>query len=106
MPRDAALSFYLLSDAEQPVAYAQAVAPPHQRRQAGEAIAGLRDGAFAAAELDYAGGLAPWLGEEIGLWLLEDPARSTTGGRGITGFVLALSSHDGDGARHFLQRFW
>ncbi|MBM5825004.1 MAG: DUF3352 domain-containing protein [Cyanobacteria bacterium M_surface_10_m2_119] len=100
VPRDAALSFYLLSDAEQPVAYARAVAPPRQRRQAGEAIAGLRDGAFAAAGLDYRGELASWLGEETGLWLLEDP------GRGTTGWVLALSSRDGDGARRFLQRFW
>ncbi len=100
VPRDAALSFYLLSDAEQPVAYARAVAPPRQRRQAGEAIAGLRDGAFAAAGLDYAGELASWLGEETGLWLLDDP------GRGTTGWVLALSSRDGDGARRFLQRFW
>ena len=100
VPRDAALSFYLLSDAEQPVAYARAVAPPRQRRQAGEVISHLRDGAFAAAGLDYAGELASWLGEETGLWLLQDP------GRGAAGWVLALSSRDGDGARRFLQRFW
>ena len=33
VPRQAALSLYLLSDGEQPVGYARAVAPPRQRRQ-------------------------------------------------------------------------
>ena len=100
VPRDAALSFYLLSDPEQPVAYARAVAPPRQRRQAAEAVARLRDGAFAAAGLDYAGELAGWLGPETGLWVLADQ-RGEPGG-----WVLALSSRDSDGARRFLQRFW
>jgi hypothetical protein len=100
VPRDAALSFYLLSDPEQPLAYARAVAPPRQRRQAAEAMAHLRDGAFAAAGLDYAGELAGWLGSETGLWVLPDQ----NGDPG--GWVLALSSRDNDGARRFLQRFW
>jgi hypothetical protein len=100
VPRDAALSFYLLSDAEQPLAYARAVAPPRQRREAGEAVARLRDGAFAAAGLDYAGELAGWLGPETGLWVLADQ------GGEPGGWVLALSSRDNDGARRFLQRFW
>jgi hypothetical protein len=100
VPRDAALSFYLLSDPEQPLAYARAVAPPRQRRQAAEAVAHLRDGAFAAAGLDYAGELAGWLGSETGLWVLADQ----NGDPG--GWVLALSSRDNDGARRFLQRFW
>ena len=100
VPRDAALSFYLLSDAEQPLAYARAVAPPRQRRQAAEAVARLRDGAFAAAGLDYAGELAGWLGPETGLWVLADQ------GGEPGGWVLALSSRDNDGARRFLQRFW
>jgi hypothetical protein len=100
VPRDAALSFYLLSDPEQPLAYARAVAPPRQRRQAAEAVARLRDGAFAAAGLDYAGELAGWLGPETGLWVLADQ------GGEPGGWVLALSSRDSDGARRFLQRFW
>jgi hypothetical protein len=100
VPRDAALSFYLLSDPEQPLAYARAVAPPRQRRQAAEAVARLRDGAFAAAGLDYAGELAGWLGSETGLWVLADQ------GGEPGGWVLALSSRDNDGARRFLQRFW
>jgi hypothetical protein len=100
VPRDAALSFYLLSDAEQPLAYARAVAPPRQRREAAEAVARLRDGAFAAAGLDYAGELAGWLGPETGLWVLADQ------GGEPGGWVLALSSRDNDGARRFLQRFW
>jgi hypothetical protein len=100
VPRDAALSFYLLSDAEQPLAYARAVAPPRQRRQAAEAVARLRDGAFAAAGLDYTAELAGWLGPETGLWVLADQ------GGEPGGWVLALSSRDNDGARRFLQRFW
>ena len=100
VPRDAALSFYLLSDPEQPLAYARAVAPPRQRRQAAEAVARLRDGAFAAAGLDYAGELAGWLDSETGLWVLADQ------GGEPGGWVLALSSRDNDGARRFLQRFW
>ncbi len=100
VPRDAALSFYLLSDAEEPLAYARAAAPPRQRREAVDALARLRDGAFAAAGLDYAGELASWLGSETGLWLVQaQPA-------GAAGWVLALSSRDGDGARRFLQRYW
>ncbi|MFM9102666.1 MAG: sulfurtransferase, partial [Cyanobium sp.] len=35
-------------------------------------LARLRDGAFAAAGLDYAGELAGWLGPETGLWVLAD----------------------------------
>ena len=68
VPRDAALSFYLLSDPEEPLAYARAVAPSRQRRQAGEAVARLREGAFGAAGLDYAGGLAGGLGPGGGVW--------------------------------------
>lgn len=100
VPRDAALSFYLLSDPEEPLAYARAVAPSRQRRQAGEAVARLRDGAFAAAGLDYPAELAGWLGPETGVWLLADQAGDPGG------WVLALSSRSSDGARRFLQRFW
>jgi hypothetical protein len=100
VPRDAALSLYLLSDADQPLAYARAMAPAGQRREAAGTVARLRDGAFAAAGLDYAGELADWLGPETGLWLLADRPASPAG------WVLALASRDGDGARRFLQRFW
>ncbi len=100
VPRDADLSLYLLSDAEQPLAYARAVAPPRRRAEARDAVARLRDGAFAAAGLDYPGELAGWLGPETGLWLLAGADRTPSG------WVLALSSRDGDGARRFLQRFW
>jgi len=100
VPRDAPFSAHLLADPEQPLAYARAVAPVRQRRQAVEAVAGLRDGAFAAAGLDYIDELANWLGDETSLWMFQgDPAKPV-------GWVLALSSRDGDGARRFLQRFW
>jgi hypothetical protein len=101
VPRQAALSLFLLSDGEQPVAYARAVAPPRQRRQAAAALAALRDGAFAAAGLDYSSELAGWLGPEIGLALFGGDAD-----RPPDGWLLALRSRDGDGARRFLQRFW
>ncbi len=100
VPRDVDLSLYLLSDADQPLAYARAVAPARRRAAAQAALAGLRDGAFAAAGLDYPGELAGWLGPETGLWVLAGEE-----GR-PAGWVLALSSRDGDGARRFLQRFW
>ena len=100
VPRDAALSLHLLADGQQPLDYARAVAPVRQRRQASEALARLRDGAFAAAGLDYSNDLAGWLGPETGLWLLQGAQP------GESGWVLALSSRDGDGARRFLQRFW
>ena len=110
VPAQAPLSFYWFSDGEQPVAYARAVAPARQRRPAGEAIARLRDGAFAAAGLDYHDELAQWLGQGIALVLFDDPASepasSTAGGLASGGWLLALSSRDDEGARHFLQRFW
>ena len=101
VPRQAPFSFYLMTDAEEPVAYARALAPPRQRRAAGEALARLRDGAFAAAGLDYQGELASWLAPEIGMALL-DTHTATPG----PGWLLALRSRDPDGARHFVQRFW
>ena len=81
--------------------YARAVAPPRQRREAAAAVERLRDGAFAAAGLDYASELAPWLGGESSLALLSSPDQA-----GRPGWVLALRSRDSAGARHFLQRFW
>ncbi len=110
VPAQAPLSLYWFSDGEQPVAYARAVAPARQRRPAGEAIARLRDGAFAAAGLDYHDELAQWLAPGIALVLFDAPASesasSTTGGLASGGWLLALSSRDDEGARHFLQRFW
>jgi hypothetical protein len=101
VPRQAALSLFLLSDGEEPLAYARAVAPTRQRRQAVAAMAALRDGAFAAAGLDYRSELAGWLGPELGLALIgSDPGQTPDG------WLLALRSRDGDGARRFLQRFW
>jgi hypothetical protein len=100
VPRQAPFSLYLLSDAEEPVAYARAVAPARQRRQAADTVERLRDGAFAAAGLDYRQELAGWLAPDIGLALFEaSPA-------GDPDWLLALPSRDGDGARRFLQRFW
>ncbi|KMM17437.1 DUF3352 domain-containing protein [Synechococcus sp. GFB01] len=101
MPRQVGLSLFLCSDGEQPVAYARAVAPTRLRRQASDAVAALRDGAFAAAGLDYRTELASWLGPEIGLGLI-----ATDPGRPPDGWLLALRSRDADGARRFLQRFW
>ncbi|WP_216903938.1 DUF3352 domain-containing protein [Synechococcus sp. CCY 9618] len=113
VPREAPLSLYLFSDGDQPVDYARAVAPPRQRRQAAEAVARLRDGAFAAAGLDYDGELRSWLAAPVGLALFEPPpspggpagsAAAAAPSRG--GWLLALGSRDDDGARRFLQRFW
>ena len=101
VPRQAPFSLYLMTDAEEPVAYARALAPPRQRRGAGDALARLRDGAFAAAGLDYQGELASWLAPEISMALLDTDA-ATSG----PGWLLALRSRDPDGARHFVQRFW
>ena len=53
VPRTAPLSLHWLLAPEQPAAYARAVAQPRQRRQAAAAMDRLRDGAFAAAGLDY-----------------------------------------------------
>ncbi|QPN67914.1 DUF3352 domain-containing protein [Synechococcus sp. CBW1006] len=101
VPRSAPLALYLLADGNQPVDYARAVAPTSQRRPSAEAVARLRDGAFAAAGIDYSGELAEWLGPEITLALLETGADP-----GDTGWLLALRSRDDQGARRFLQRFW
>jgi len=101
VPRQAPFSFYLLTDAEEPVAYARALAPSRQRRGAGDALARLRDGAFAAAGLDYQGELASWLAPEVSMALLDTDA-ATSG----PGWLLALRSREPDGARHFVQRFW
>ncbi|MFM2157893.1 MAG: hypothetical protein RLZZ124_367 [Cyanobacteriota bacterium] len=101
VPRAAPFSLHWLMAPEQPAAYARAVAPARQRRGAAATVDRLRDGAFAAAGLDYASELAPWLGGESSLALLTSP-----GDQGPAGWVLALRSRDGDGARRFLQRFW
>ncbi|MFZ0409701.1 MAG: DUF3352 domain-containing protein [Cyanobium sp.] len=111
VPAQAPLSLYWFSDGEQPVAYARAVAPARQRRPAGEAIARLRDGAFAAAGLDYHDELSQWLAPGIALVLFDTPAAVSpqAAGSGLPagGWLLALPSRGGDGgARRFLQRFW
>lgn len=101
VPRLAPLSLYWLADPQQPVVYARAVAPSRQRRQAADTVAALRDGAFAAAGIDYPRELASWIGPETSLALIaEDP------GEAPQGWLLALQGRHGDGARRFLQRFW
>lgn len=101
IPRNAPLSVHLQISPDQAVAYARAVAAPRQRRQAAAAVERLRDGAFAAAGLDYPGELAGWLGGDLSLALLDAPAEGAA-----PGWVLALASRDPQGARSFLQRFW
>ena len=80
VPASASFSLYWFSDGQRPVDYARAVAPARQRRPAGEAIARLRDGAFAAAGLDYQDELAGWLGGDIAMALFEDPVAAAVGG--------------------------
>ena len=101
VPRQAPLSLYVFSDGRQLEDYARAVAPSRQRRQAADAVARLRDGAFAAAGLDYRSELATWLAPETGLALLADHP-----GGMPNGWLLSLRSRDSEGARRFLQRFW
>ncbi len=97
VPRSAALALYLATDGEEPVRYARAVAPTRRRRAAVDALERLRDGAFAAAGLDYRNELASWLAPGLGLALFDEPSG---------GWLLALHSRDDQGARRFLQRFW
>jgi hypothetical protein len=103
VPRDAPLGLFLFTDGAEPVDYVRAVAPARRRRAAGDALARLRDGAFAAAGLDYPSELARWLAPEIGLAVLD--STEPGGGEGA-GWLLSLRSRDPDGARRFLQRFW
>lgn len=100
VPRQAPLSLYLATDGQELLDYARAVAPPRLRRQAVAAVARLRDGAFAAAGLDYNDELASWLAPGIGLALFDAPTGSAPG------WLLVLPSRDDLGARRFLQRFW
>jgi hypothetical protein len=109
--RDAPIALHLLSDGREPVGYARAVAPSRERRQAVDAIERLRDGAFAAAGLDYSNELAGWLAPEISVALFDRPGASQAGasrpGPEPGGnWLLALRSRDAGGARRFLQRFW
>ena len=101
VPRLSPLSLYWLADPQQPVVYARAVAPSRQRRQTADTVARLRDGAFAAAGLDYATELASWIGPETSLALIAEGPGDVP-----QGWLLALRSRHGDGARRFLQRFW
>ena len=80
VPRTAPLSLHWLVGPDQPAAYARAVAPPRQRRQAAAAADRLRDGAFAAAGLDYSSELSPWLGDESSFALLTPPGREEAPG--------------------------
>ena len=98
VPRDAAVSLHWLADPSRLPAYAQAVAPASERRAARDGARAWRNGAFALAGLEFDAELAPWLGSEISLTLLD--------GASDPGWVLALTSRDSDGARRFLQRFW
>ena len=100
VPRDASLSLHWLSDPVRMPAYAQAVAPVSRRRQARDSTQQLRDGAFALAGLDFAGELADWIGPQVSLSLVGPVADAPSG------WVLALTSLDQDGAKRFLQRFW
>jgi hypothetical protein len=116
VPAQAPLALFLGSDGEQPVGYARAVAPSRARRAAVDAVERLRDGAFAAAGLDYRDELASWLAPGIALALFDgglpappsDPLASTPPAAAAPpgGWLLALASRDAAGARHFLQRFW
>ncbi|MEB3304898.1 MAG: DUF3352 domain-containing protein [Cyanobacteriota bacterium] len=101
VPRQAPLSLYIFSDGVQPVDYIRAVAPLRQREAATKAVERLRDGAFAAAGLNYHDELAGWLAPEIGLSLFDAPD-----GEPGSSWLLVLSSKDREGARRFLQRFW
>ena len=101
VPRQAPLSLYIFSDGEQPIDYARAVAPLRQREGVTKAVERLRDGAFAAAGLNYHDELAGWLAPEIGLSLFDAPGHDPG-----SSWLLVLSSKDGEGARRFLQRFW
>ena len=98
VPRDADLSLHWLADPGRLPAYAQAVAPASQRRDGRDGARQWREGVFALAGLQFGLELEPWLGEEVSLTL--------TDGDSNTGWVLALTSRDDDGARRFLQRFW
>ncbi|MFN9871663.1 MAG: DUF3352 domain-containing protein [Cyanobacteriota bacterium] len=109
VPRQAPLALYLFTDGQEPVAYARAVAEGRRRREAADAVARLRDGAVAAAGLDYPNELAGWLDAPVGLALFDAPSpgekdAETSSGSG--GWLLVLGSRDQDGARRFLQRFW
>ena len=101
VPRQAPLSLYLFANGNQLDNYARAVAPGPRRHQAAQAVAQLRDGAFAAAGLDYGSELAPWVAPELGVALLGQDAAGAP-----NGWLLSLRSRDGEGARRFLQRFW
>lgn len=101
VPRQAPLSLYLFSDGEQPADYARAVAPLRQRDAASKAVERLRDGAFAAAGLDYHDELASWLAPEMALSVFDTPENEAG-----SSWLLVLPSKDEEGARKFLQRFW
>ncbi len=101
VPRTALLSLHLLVKPDDLVAYARAVAPPPQRREAAELMANLRDGAFATAGLAYSSELAGWLGPDTSLAVI-----APEGSGGPSGWLLALGCREPEGARRFLQRFW
>ncbi|MCP9840577.1 DUF3352 domain-containing protein [Synechococcus sp. J7-Johnson] len=101
VPRSALLSLHLLVKPDDLVAYARAVAPPPQRREAAELMTNLRDGAFATAGLAYTSELAGWLGPDTTLAVI-----APEGSGGPSGWLLALGCREPEGARLFLQRFW
>ncbi len=101
VPKKAALSVHWLVDPARVPAYAQAVAPPRDRRVVRDGAEQIRDGAFAFAGLDFQTELVDWLGPQVSLALLEPDEPE-----GSMGWLLVLESRDQDGARRFLQRFW
>ena len=65
VPRDAALSVHWLADSARLPAYAQAVAPPRQRRAARGEIRQKRDGGLALTGQDIDDALASWAGADV-----------------------------------------
>jgi hypothetical protein len=94
------LSLYWLADPKQPVVYARAWLL-RQRRQTADTVARLRDGAFAAAGLDYATELASWIGPEA----QPGPDCRRPGGC-APGLVVGPAEPPWRWRLLFLQRFW
>ncbi len=101
IPKTAGLTLHWQLDPNSVDKYAEAVAPTYQRTNALKNVAQLRDGIFALAGLDFNAELSEWIAPQISLSLIGSPNIEEP-----TGWVIALTSKETDGAKRFLQRFW
>lgn len=106
VPRQAPIVASLLVNPDDIGAFRQAIAAPASRRQARAELEQWQRGLLANTGLDYGRDIQPWLGDELMVAITgQDFDRDSSNGQ-QPGYLLILTSRDGQKSREFLQLFW